>query len=98
MVTSEISMDSKMGVFISNVRNDPRIAPSHISLVVAIIQYAIEHDIVNPLTIPKRELMNLAKISCEGTYHKNIRQLHEYGFIRYVPSFNRFEGSKIFLL
>jgi len=98
MVTSEISMDNKMAVFISNVRNDPRIAPSHISLFVAIIQYAKEHDIVNPLIIPKRELMSLAKISCEGTYHKNIRQLHEYGFIRYVPSYNRFEGSKIFLL
>lgn len=98
MATSEISMDSRMEVFISNVRNDPRIAPSHISLFVAIIQYAKEHDIVNPLIMPKGELMNLAKISCEGTYHKNIRQLHEYGYIRYVPSFNRFEGSKIFLL
>ena len=97
METAETGIDSKMVVFMSNVRNDPRIAPSHISLFVAIIQYAKEHDIVNPLIIPKRELMNLAKISCEGTYHKNIRQLHEYGFIRYVPSFNRFEGSKIFL-
>ena len=91
-------MDSKMVTFMSNARNDPRIAPSHISLFVAIIQYAKEHHIENPLVIPKRELMNLAKISCEGTYHKNIRQLHEYGFIKYIPSFNRLEGSKIFLL
>jgi len=98
MVTDKMSMDTKMGVFISNIRNDPRIAPSHISLFVAIIQYAKEHDFANPLVVSKRELMSLAKISCEGTYYKNIRQLHEYGFIKYIPSYNRFDGSEIYLL
>jgi hypothetical protein len=41
--------------------------------------------------------MKLAKISGVATYHKSIRELDEYGYIRYEPSYNRYKRSVIYL-
>jgi len=41
--------------------------------------------------------MELAKISGVATYHKTIRELHEYGYIKYQPSYNRFSRSRIYI-
>jgi hypothetical protein len=39
--------------------------------------------------------MRLAKISGVATYHKAIRELDEYGYIDYKPSYNHNKGSLI---
>jgi hypothetical protein len=39
--------------------------------------------------------MELCKISASSTYHKTIRELHEFGYIEYRPSFNHNKRSLI---
>ena len=41
--------------------------------------------------------MRLSKIGALGTYHKCIRQLQEFGYIIYEPSFNPYKGSLVHL-
>lgn len=41
--------------------------------------------------------MKMAKISGLGTYHKCIRDLNNFGYIRYQPSFNYRKKSKVYL-
>jgi len=40
--------------------------------------------------------MKIAKISSAMTYHKCVKDLNAYGYIRYEPSFNKNRGSKIY--
>ena len=82
--------------FMNEVREDGRIGPSHISLFIAILQYAnLQGE--NPICVFSRDLMPLAKISATATFNKNIWELHNYGYIRYEPSYNRYFGSLIFI-
>ena len=82
--------------FMNEVREDGRISPSHISLFIAILQYAnLQGE--NPVCVFSRDLMPLAKISGSATFNKNIWDLHKYGYIKYIPSYNHFLGSMIYI-
>ncbi len=87
----------ELNQFMQEIREDGRIGPSHISLFVAIIRYAEERHMQNPICVFSKDLMPFAKISTMGTYNKNMWNLHEYGYIRYVPSYNHFLGSLIYI-
>jgi len=65
---------------------DNRISPVHISLYFALL---VQADLTGiDLIIPVRdELMLRAKVSSTVTYHRCLRELHEYGYIDYRPSF-----------
>jgi hypothetical protein len=43
-------------------------------------------------------MMKISKICANATYHKVMKDLHNYGFIRYKPSYNPFRGSEVELL
>jgi hypothetical protein len=92
-----MNFDHELSVFLEGIRDDPRICPSHISLFLAILQYSREHERQNPICIFSRDLMPLAKISAAGTYHRCVRELQEYGYIKYAPSYNHFLGSLVYL-
>lgn len=90
-------MEDLLQGFLDRGGEDGRIGPAHISLYIAILQYWNQHERPYPLCVFGRELTALAKISM-GTYHRTIHELHEYGYIRYIPSYNHFLGSLIYLL
>lgn len=83
--------------FFVAIREDPRISPVHISLFMAIMQHWNDNDCKNPIRVFSHQLMKLAKISGVATYHKSIRELDEYGYIKYQPSYNHFSGSLIYI-
>src|SRR4051812_37226667 len=76
--------------FFKAIREDPRIGPAHISLFMAIIQQWNSNNCRNPVAVFSYELMCLAKISGIATYHRSIRELNDFGYIKYQPSFNHF--------
>jgi hypothetical protein len=83
--------------FIESVKEDSRINSTHISLYVSLVHQWIAKGKENPLPVYRHEIMSLCKISGTATYHKSIRELHEYGYIKYVPSFNYFLGSLVYI-
>lgn len=85
-----------LNAFMEAVREDPRIGTSHISLYVTLVSCWHEKHFEYPLSVFARELMPLCKISGTGTYHRCIRELHEYGYISYQPSYNHFLGSLVY--
>ena len=82
--------------FLTDAKEDVRISPVHISLYLSLV-YCLREQMVNPVYIFSRQLMPLAKISGVATYHRTIRELHEYGYIRYVPSYYHLLGSLVYL-
>ena len=84
--------------FLATAKEDPRINTAHISLYVSLIYLWQQTRYQNPVALFRRDLIPLCKISGSATYHKSIRDLHRFGYIEYIPSFNRFEGSLVCFL
>ena len=82
--------------FFSAIENDCRISITHIGIYAALLQYWSDHHFENPIHVFSYEIMRIAKISASTTYHKNIRDLSSYGYIRYEPSYKRNKGSKVY--
>ncbi len=82
--------------FFSAIDKDPRISITHIGVYAALLQYWSENHYENPVYVFSYEIMKIAKISASTTYHKSIRDLSSYGYIRYEPSYKRNKGSKVY--
>ena len=82
--------------FLTMVEADPRISASHISLYVSLWKKWKDSGQDGPLSFFRQDIINLCKISGGNTYHKALRQLHEYGYVKYIPSYNHFLGSMIY--
>jgi len=65
---------------------DNRIGPTHISL-----YYALLHEAGHPLAIPfylqRDPVSRKAKIYSSVTLNRCLRELHDYGYIDYRPSY-----------
>lgn len=83
--------------FFQRVGTDDRLNPTHVSLYMAIFQFWNAGRFQNPVSISRQELMRISKISAKATYHKCIKDLHTFGYIQYLPSFNPFKGSLVYL-
>ncbi|TFF33498.1 hypothetical protein E2R66_25670 [Mucilaginibacter psychrotolerans] len=75
---------------------DKRLNATHISLFTGLFVYWQRSDFANPFNITRKALMAYAKIASIATYHKCIRELDAYGYVRYQPSFHPAKGSLIY--
>jgi hypothetical protein len=82
--------------FFRTIGNDPRIGASHISLYCALYQQAVRQDAVVSVFFIKPDIMKAAKISGLATFHRRIRELHDYGYIHYNPSYYHRKKSSVY--
>lgn len=75
--------------------DDDRLNPSHLSLYMALFQVWNLNRFRNPVSIARGEVMKLSKIASNKTYLKGLRELGQWGYIRYFPSRNPMKGSKV---
>jgi hypothetical protein len=83
--------------FFTAIEKDARISITHIGIYAALLQYWQQNNCANPLCAFSYEIMRIAKVSAQATYHKSIKDLHAFGYVRYEPSFKRNKRSCIFL-
>lgn len=76
---------------------DPRINCTHIGLYAALIYQLSKQGNPGVLAVYSHEMIGPAKFSCRETYYKYMRELSEYGYIRYVPSNNNRLRSRVYL-
>ena len=74
---------------------DKQLNPTHISMYIALFQYWNLNRFENPISISRKEIMQLSKIGSVATYHKCIKELHNWGYLEYIPSHNPFKGSLV---
>lgn len=84
--------------FFGRVSGDYRLNPTHISLYMALFQQWNVHRFRNPISIAREEVMATSHIHSRVTYHKCLRELHAWGYLQYVPSFNHYRGSLVYML
>ncbi len=75
--------------------SDKRLSPFHISLYMALFQLWNSNRFRNPFPVAREEVMELAHIGSVSTYLRCIRQLHDWGYIEYAPSFHPGTGTKV---
>lgn len=80
--------------FYEAIRGDTRIAPTHISLYMALLRQWNLQKFVTPLPLCRDELMQAARIS-RKTYNKCMKELQTYGYIKYKPSPNPMIRSEV---
>lgn len=82
--------------FFAAIEKDGRISITHIGIYAALLEYRMRNNFINPVVLFSHDIMGIAKISAEKTYYKCIRELNDYGYIKYYPSYKNNQGSKVF--
>ena len=83
--------------FFDKVSKDDRLNPTHVSLYVSLFQFWNACRFHNPISISRNEAMKVSKINSKATYHKCMRELNDFGYLSYHPSYNPFKGSLVYL-
>lgn len=96
MMETSISLSD----FFSAIENDCRISITHIGIYAALLKFRMDKGwgIKKPIEAFSYEIMHIAKISGANTYHKYIRELNEFGYIKYEPSYKNNQRSRIYLI
>lgn len=76
---------------------DCRLSKSHLAIYFALLYVWGQQDFSIPVRVYSREIMPLAKVSSTSTFHSLIRQLNDYGYIQYIPSYYKGRPSEVYL-
>jgi len=83
--------------FFTAISNDHRISSTHISVFAALLYYKFGKGFPDPVSAYSADIMPIAKLSAAKTYRKCVRELSDYGYLRYVPSLKKNQASRIYL-
>lgn len=88
----------QLTLFYDRIREDHYITTTHISLYMSLFEHWHRQGFINPVTFNRQEIMACAKISGLATYHRCIKDLANFGYIQYLPSFNHLVSTRAYLL
>lgn len=74
---------------------DHRIKQGHITLYLAFFQKWNREYFKKTITINRESIMEKAKFKSKTTYHNYIRDLNDWGYLKYFPSYDPARGSKV---
>jgi len=77
--------------------SDDRLTVWHMCMYTAMLQIWFQSDCSNPFQISRSRILKLSHIGNIVTYHKCIKELVNFGYIKYFPSYHPLNGSKVFL-
>lgn len=85
--------------FLVKAADDHRLLPNHLSLIMAVLFYFRTDDTPGEGTkISRSRLMRFARIKSIATYHKCLKDVIDFGYISYEPSYHPTNASSIWLL
>lgn len=76
---------------------DPRLHPTHISLYMALFKKWNEEHFPRWLQISRKIVMKDACMGSKSNYHRCIKELHRWGYLKYKPS-HAVAGSRVRIL
>lgn len=83
--------------FINQIISDSRLRPTHIALTLALCQAWITSRCQHDYYVSRRKLMGASRIHSKATYHKILRELQAFGYVKYHPSYHPLNGSCVTL-
>ena len=86
---------SQLTAVMQKFAEDDRLNTAHVSLYLALFQFWNLNRFENPISLNRSEVMRVSKIGSKTTYHRCIKQLDEWDYLKYNPSNNPMKGSTI---
>ncbi len=83
--------------FFSAIEKDGRISVTHIAVYTALLFLWEQSGYRNPIAAFSYQIMDIAKISARMTYRRCVRDLSDFGYLVYEPSYKSNQASKIYL-
>ena len=77
---------------------DQRLNPTHISTYIALFQLWNINRFTDTFYLNREEVMRIAKVGSKNTYHRCLKELDHWKYIRYLPSHNPYKGSRVHML
>jgi hypothetical protein len=81
--------------YFERVALESRFYATHISLLMALFYYSDSDAPEKTFQVSRPKLMRFSRIRSIATYHKNIKDLVEFGYIEYHPSWHPQRGTQI---
>ncbi|WP_426587536.1 hypothetical protein [Mucilaginibacter sp. R-33] len=81
---------------LKRMEKDNRLLPTHLSLFTGLFVCWQRNGFRSPFSVTRKKLMAFSKVASIATYHKCIKELDEYGYIRYQPSYHPRLGSLVY--
>ncbi len=91
-----IALAKVLPEFFQAMDRDPRLSSTHVSLYFSLIRQWASTEFKGCIRVYARHGAHRAKISMVS-YIKCLKDMHEFGYIRYVPSYNSAVPSSIYL-
>lgn len=82
-----------MNAIFESFNSDVRIKQGHITLYFAFFQKWNREFFKEKLTINSALIMDAAKIRSKSTYHNYLKDLNDWGYLHYFPSYHPSRGS-----
>ncbi|SEB21569.1 hypothetical protein [Pedobacter hartonius] len=82
--------------WVRRMGTDSRILATHVSLFTALFVCWQHGGFTSPFAVTRKKLMAYSRIASIATYHKCIRELDQFGYIRYQPSYHPKMGSLVY--
>lgn len=89
-------LNDPLSNFFTAIERDPRIRITHIGVFAALLKFWQQQSFRTPMEAFSGDIIRIAKLSSATTYHKCIKDLSDFGYISYTPSYKRNRGSLIY--
>jgi hypothetical protein len=84
--------------FFQHVKRDKRLTANHVSLYLALFQFWNYNRFQNPFPVSREGVMGITGIGSKNTYHKCLKDLHDFGYVYYKRSAGKFQKSQVHLV
>ena len=91
----KVNYITHLNAVLETFNNDERIKQGHITLYLAFFQKWNREFFKKIITINRELIMKKAKFKSKTTYHNYLRDLNDWGYLKYFPSYHPARGSKI---
>jgi len=98
MITNLTDGLRPLAEFFQAVQSDFRISKTHIAIYSSILYCWQTKGQPTPLKVFSHEIMRIAKIEACSTYHRCLKELDSFGYLKYEPSFKKNDPSSLHLL
>lgn len=83
-----------LNVMLETFSLDTRLNPKHVSLYMALFRCWNSERFPTWFFISRKVLMNSSRIGSKSSYHRCLKNLHDWGYLIYKPS-HRISGSRV---
>ncbi len=87
----------QLTIYINRVLADARLKRVHLSLSLALCNSWIESEFQSPYRVSRSGLMKASRIRSKATYHKALKDLQSFGYLKYFPSYHPIKASQVMI-